>query len=100
MKQVLKNDKYRKTRGGYSRLLSISCEKCGSNICIYQKDGPGNLRRLYFNRIFFPEKLTQFEYKPLNAVPALRCPKCNEEIGTPYIYKKKNTQNAVTATCL
>jgi len=46
-----KNDKFRKTRGGYTRLLKISCEKCGSLICLYQKDGPGNLRRMYIDRI-------------------------------------------------
>ncbi len=49
-----KNDKFRKTRGGYSRLLKISCEKCGSSICLYQKDGLGNLRRMYVDRIIDP----------------------------------------------
>lgn len=37
----LKNDKYKKVRGGYSRLLSISCQECGFDVCLYQKDGPG-----------------------------------------------------------
>lgn len=50
-KSVLKNDKYKNVRGGYSRLLNISCEKCGENICHYQKDGPGALRRMYLDRI-------------------------------------------------
>ena len=54
-KSVFKNDKYRKKRGGYSRLLQISCQKCDSLICLYQKDGPGNLRRMYINRIFDPK---------------------------------------------
>jgi len=49
-----KNDKYKKSRGGYSRLLKISCQKCGSLVCLYQKDGPGNLRRMYFDRIIEP----------------------------------------------
>lgn len=58
---------------------------------IYQKDDyPGRLRRLYFDRIFFPKKLINLESKPLNAVPTLSCPKCKEDIGTPYIYKKEN----------
>lgn len=47
----LKNDKYKKARGGYSRLLQISYQKCGSLICLYQKDGAGNLRRMYIDRI-------------------------------------------------
>lgn len=49
-----KNDKFKKARGGYSRLLQISCQKCGSLICLYQKDGPGNLRRMYIDRIMEP----------------------------------------------
>lgn len=48
------NDRYKKVRGGYSRLLEISCEKCGEIICTYQKDGPGDLRRMYLDRIFEP----------------------------------------------
>ena len=49
-----KNDKYRKDRGGYARLLKINCEECGSLVCLYQKDGPGNLRRIYLDRISEP----------------------------------------------
>jgi len=45
------NDKYKKVRGGYSRLLEITCEKCDALICKYQKDGPGNLRRMYIDRM-------------------------------------------------
>lgn len=47
----LKNDRYRRTRGGYSRMLKITCTKCNSPICTYQKDGPGNLRRMYIDRM-------------------------------------------------
>lgn len=49
-----KNDKYKKARGGYSRLLRITCTYCGKHICDYQKDGPGNLRRMYIDRILNP----------------------------------------------
>ena len=55
LKTLLKKDKYKKARGGYSRLLQISCQKCGSLICLYQKDGPGNLRRMYVDRIIEPK---------------------------------------------
>jgi hypothetical protein len=55
MKSLFKNDKYKKARGGYSRLLKISCQKCGEHICSYQKDGPGNLRRMYVDRIVDPD---------------------------------------------
>lgn len=45
------NDEYKQNRGGYSRLYEITCRKCGDVICNYQKDGPGNLRRLYVDRM-------------------------------------------------
>lgn len=52
---IFKDDKYKKTRGGYSRLLDITCDYCKKHICFYQKDGPNNLRRLYIDRIFEPK---------------------------------------------
>jgi len=84
-----KKDKYKSARGSYSRILSLSCRKCGEKILIYQKDGPGNLRRVYFDRIFSPEKLTNLQSKPLKEIPILRCPKCKEHLGTSYIYEKE-----------
>lgn len=48
---AFENDKYKKVRGGYSRFLDICCQKCSEHICYYQKDGPGNLRRMYLDRI-------------------------------------------------
>ena len=35
-------------------MLLIACEKCGARICLYQKDGPGPLRRMYIDRIKDP----------------------------------------------
>ena len=87
---VFKKDKYKSGRGKYSRLLNIFCRVCGQKILTYQKDGPGNLRRLYFDRIYSPKEWTNLESKPLSAVEILKCPKCKEDIGTPYIYKKEN----------
>ena len=85
-----KKDKYKSARGKYSRLLNIFCRVCGQKILTYQKDSPGNLRRLYFDRIFHPKKLKNLEFKPLNAISILGGPKCKEDIGTPYLYKKEN----------
>lgn len=48
---TFKNDQYRNARGGYSRFLNLSCESCGSHVALYQKDGPGELRRMYVDRI-------------------------------------------------
>lgn len=49
---TFKNDKYKRSRGGFSKLLDIRCRKCRQEICLYQKDGHGALYRLYIDRIF------------------------------------------------
>ena len=82
MKQKLKSDKYRKARGGYSRFINVSCEECKKYLLQYQKDGPGQLKRMYIDRIVEPET------KRMGKV--LRCDKCGNIIGTFYIYKKEN----------
>ncbi|MEK6809399.1 MAG: hypothetical protein AABY40_01875 [Nanoarchaeota archaeon] len=88
---TFKNDKYRKARGNRTRLVNLFCRVCGKMIMAYQKDDyPGRLRRLYFDRIFFPKELANLEKKPLTKVATLKCPKCKEDLGTPYIYKKEN----------
>jgi hypothetical protein len=76
----LKQDKFKKNRGGTSRMLDISCEKCGNHLFYYQKDGPGIIKRLYVDRIY-PVKSQSKQ---------LTCGKCKEIIGTPIIYKKEN----------
>jgi phage FluMu protein Com len=82
MKTKLKQDKYRKARGGYSRLLEIRCEKCDEVLAHYQKDGPGPLKRMYIDRISSPKKLT-------DAKGNLTCPHCKQLIGIAYIYPKE-----------
>jgi len=47
-----KNDTYRKARGGYARLFAVSCATCGTHLFLYQKDGPGIVKRLYMDRIY------------------------------------------------
>lgn len=76
----LKNDKFRKSRGGYSRLLDISCSKCESHLFFYQKDGPGILKRLYKDRIF---EFGSNENK-------LSCPNCKKLLGTSFIFEKED----------
>jgi len=76
-----KNDRFKKDRGGYSRLLDISCESCGCYICLYQKDGPGNLRRMYIDRIR--------KEKVILTKKSLTCPK-GHLLGVKIIYKKEN----------
>ena len=86
----LKIDMFKKNRGGYSRLLNVFCRKCNHLIVVYQKDGPGNLRRLYLDRIFLPKKLTNLESKQLKRIQILKCKKCNQILGTHHIYEKEN----------
>lgn len=76
----LKSDKYRKSRGGYSRLLELSCTNCKNLLFSYQKDGPGILKRLYLDRIF------NFNNKNKKLI----CPKCKNTLGVLYIYEKEN----------
>lgn len=86
----LKKDKFKSSRGGYSKLLDIHCRKCDNVVAIYQKDGPGNLKRMYLDRIFFPEKLTNLQNSNLKDILELKCSKCGQILGSPYIYEKEN----------
>lgn len=87
MKLNFKNDKYKKARGGYSRLLDIACENCGTHLFYYQKDGPGILKRMYFDRIY--DSSTYTDLSSVGDAPQLTCPKCRELIGVPIIHKKE-----------
>ena len=80
MSRTFKTDKYRMARGGYSRLMDIHCRECGDKLFEYQKDGKGDLRRLYLDRIF-PKYPTTKE---------LTCPTCGEILGSLYVYEKEN----------
>lgn len=75
-----KQDKFRRSRGGYSRLLEIKCEKCHQLLCRYQKDGPGPLKRMYIDRII---DLYAKSGK------GLVCHKCGHILGTRYVYEKE-----------
>ena len=74
----LKKDKYRKARGGYSRLLEISCSSCNEKLFNYQKDGPGIIKRFYVDRI---------DKDIIDS--SLKCPNCNQLIGSLMIYEKE-----------
>lgn len=78
MKKV-KSDRYSRARGGNSKLIKLFCSSCKGELLTYQKDGIGNLRRLYADRI-------QEDIKNKD----LRCKNCNNLIGVLIIYKKEN----------
>ena len=90
-----KKDKYKSARGGHSRLLNVLCRKCEHIVLVYQKDGPGNLRRLYMDRIFEPADLFGLQSLSIKDVPMLKCKKCGEVLGTPYIYPKEKEKLSV-----
>ncbi|MFZ6015969.1 MAG: hypothetical protein ACOYUZ_06505 [Patescibacteria group bacterium] len=71
-------------------MLNLHCRKCNTIFATYQKDGPGNLHRLYMDRIMSPEKLAGLENKPIKNIQPIKCPNCNFIVGMPYIYKKEN----------
>jgi len=75
------NDNFKRTRGGYSRLLDISCTKCSKHVCYYQKDGPGILKRMYFDR------MSDFK---LSDDKQLVCLECKGHLGNKIIYEKEN----------
>jgi len=85
----IKNDKYKHARGGESKLLVIGCSGCGAEICLYQKDGPGLLKRLYLDRIVKSDKYFGLQNQSLNAIPVLKCDHCGKNIGYPCIYTKE-----------
>ncbi|MDD4784283.1 MAG: hypothetical protein WC483_02075 [Candidatus Paceibacterota bacterium] len=88
-KFIFKKDHFKSARGGHSRLLEIHCRKCENIIAFYQKDGPGELRRMYMDRIFEPAELAKLQSLDIKDIPVLKCNKCKEILGTPYIYMKE-----------
>ncbi|NTW14169.1 MAG: hypothetical protein HGA31_04010 [Candidatus Moranbacteria bacterium] len=77
----LKHDKFKTARGGASKLLELSCQLCDTAICRYQKDGTGNLWRLYVDRISSPNVSLTGE--------DLRCQN-GHLLGVKTIYAKEN----------
>ncbi len=83
-------DKYLKERGGKAKTINIFCQKCGNLLFIYQKDGPGWLKRCYLNRIISPEKYSSLKnkksIKSQKDLPNLIC-SCGTLIGSPMKHK-------------
>lgn len=75
------SDRFRQTRGGRSQLLELSCDGCGAYVAHYQKDGPGELKRLYLDRVLQPSIKT--------AKGDFACRKCKRILGTFYTYQKE-----------
>jgi hypothetical protein len=82
-----KKDAYQKRRGT-PQFLNVVCAECQSLVVLYQKDGPGNLLRLYLDRIFAPAEIAQLQNTVFSKkdMPQLRCPQ-GHLIGLPMIYE-------------
>lgn len=78
----LKRDRYMSARGGTAAFYNIYCAHCRRWLLLYQKDGPGNLFRLYLDRIHAPENLAESK--------GLTCSHCKASVGVPMIYKLEN----------
>ena len=81
---AFKSDRFRKSRGGHSRWLLLSCESCKTELAVYQKDGPGILKRIYLDRIMSPNGLSQ------NAKANLACTKCEKVLGIRTVFQKED----------
>jgi hypothetical protein len=86
---LLRNDKFRKARGGYARWLDLQCEHCGAFIARYQKDGSGPLKRLYIDRLAAPPSLANLRHVPVGKLPVLTCSRCKRQLGVPILYAKE-----------
>lgn len=78
----LKTDRYRNARGGRAAIEAVVCSSCGQRVLLYQKDGIGQLRRCYFNRILEPAELA-LACRDEHYKQALRCTSCGALIGVP-----------------
>ncbi|MBU4010585.1 MAG: hypothetical protein KJ882_07445 [Proteobacteria bacterium] len=91
IKYKIKKDRHHKTRGGTAQFLELSCGKCGNYVVLYQKDGPGNLLRLYIDRIiesYLGTELQNFVNK--SDLPIFKCPECDNVMGVPMVYEREN----------
>lgn len=88
----IKKDKYMSARGGTAQFLIIKCTTCNHDVLLYQKDGPGNLVRMYKDRIVAPVELAaqQEKINRKEDMKGLVCPQCNTLLAVPMVYKSEN----------
>ena len=95
---TIKSDRYQKERlklGGETKMLDISCADCQTKIMVYQKDGMGDLKRCYLDRIGWLHEGVGIGEDTHSQVDSLEktmlcCPNCKVNIGSPMIYDKEN----------
>lgn len=84
----ISRDSAYKKRGGTAKWIILSCGICKEDLSLYQKDGQGNLYRLYLDRLTSTSGERPFKYLGRVAVGNLECFACEETIAVPMIYQK------------
>lgn len=81
-----KQDTFRQKRGGWSRFLLVSCDggDCGQPVLLYQKDGPGMLKRIYLDRIVAPKQAQMSDSE------RLICKHCDRILGMQITWHKED----------
>ena len=73
------------------KVFDIHCGKCSAFVLTYHKYGAGKgILRLYFHRIESPSALAalkQTNFNKVKDVPHLRCPNCEELLGSAVEHK-------------
>ena len=83
------NDHFKTRRGGTSKWLMVSCRECQDDLFIYQKDGTGQLLRIYLDRIFSaPSGERPYKGFTEQHLGVLACLGCETIVGVPMTYKK------------
>ncbi len=89
----VRKDGYRRSRGNTSTLYEIDCSGCDHVLFVYQKDGPGPIKRCYLDRIAWASD-EDLVVSPQQAVdgqfPGLFCDQCDQPIGTPMFYQPED----------
>jgi hypothetical protein len=97
MEFSFKQDQFSQHRGGESLLLKLYCSNCQTQLMIYQKDGGGELKRCYFDRIYWLSVASNNSNNPstvlinpteteLKSYNLIICSHCQTVIGYPSIY--------------
>lgn len=77
-----------KKRGGTAQWMAIKCKCCSKLLCLYQKDGSGNLYRLYADRISDLDGNRLSQEIDIHYTGNLGCPSCRTIFAISMVYKK------------
>ena len=83
----IRRDRFYRARGGSAQLVRLVCGRCRTFLCVYQKDGMGNLLRIYWDRV--SDLRDHAEYSPgatQDEMSPLLCDGCGHLLGVPMTY--------------